>query len=115
MASLGVITAGQTATIANAEASVKLHALKEIDSKLAWKSGRLEFLGKPLHEVVAEVGRYTDLQIIIDDPDIQSLSFGGAFMIGDTDVLFRTLDSQYGISAVFSDDSNSVHLVQNRR
>lgn len=115
MSSLGVITAGQTAIIANSEASVQLHDLKEIDSKLAWKSGRLEFLGKPLKEVVAEVGRYTDLQITINDPEIESLSFGGAFMIGDTDLLFRTLDSQYGITAVFSEGEKSVHLVNNRQ
>lgn len=114
MASLGIITAGQTAKIEDSEAKVELHAVAEIDAKLSWKSGRLEFLGKPLDEVVSEVGRYTNLQIIIDDPEIQKLSFGGAFNVGETDVLFRTLDSQYGISAVFSQDNQTVRLVQNQ-
>jgi len=109
--SLGVITAGQTAKIASSEATVALHPVAEIETKLAWKSGRLEFLGKPLEDVINEVGRYTDLEIIIDDPAIEDLSFGGAFMVGDTDLLFRTLDSQYGISAVFSADKRSVHLI----
>jgi len=109
--SLGVITAGQTAKIASSKATVALHPVAEIETKLAWQSGRLEFLGKPLDDVIKEVGRYTDLKIIIDDPDLQSLSFGGAFMVGDTDLLFRTLDSQYGISAIFSEDHKSVHLV----
>ncbi len=113
IASLGIITAGQTAKIANSEAKVELHAVAEIDAKLAWKSGRLEFLGKPLDEVVSEVGRYTNLEIIIDDPEIKKLSFGGAFNVGETDVLFRTLDSQYGISAEFSDDKQTVRLVRN--
>jgi len=109
--SLGVITAGQTAKIASSKAVVALHPVAEIETKLAWKSGRLEFLGKPLEDVITEVGRYTDLEIIIDDPAIEDLSFGGAFMVGDTDLLFRTLESQYGISAVFSDNNKSVHLV----
>ena len=110
--SLGIITAGQTASIAESKAKVELYALAEIDTKLAWKSGRLEFLGKPLEHVVTEIGRYTDLQIIIDHPELQKLSFGGAFMVGDTDLLFRTLESQYGISAIFSEDKKSVRLIQ---
>ena len=109
--SLGVIRAGQTATISSSKATVALHPVAEIETKLAWKSGRLEFLGKPLEDVIKEVGRYTDLDIIINEPELQSLSFGGAFMVGDTDLLFRTLETQYGISAIFSDDNKSVHLV----
>ena len=109
--SLGVIRAGQTATISSSKATVALHPVAEIETKLAWKSGRLEFLGKPLEDVIKEVGRYTDLDIVIDEPELQSLSFGGAFMVGDTDLLFRTLESQYGISAIFSNDNKSVRLV----
>ena len=113
VASLGIITAGQAAQIKNSNVKVELYAVAEIDAKLAWQSGRLEFLGKPLDEVISEVGRYTDLTIIIDDPELKKLSFGGAFNAGQTNVLFRTLYSQYGISAIFSDDKQTVRLIRN--
>lgn len=105
VASLGVITAGQSAKIQDAKASVSLQSIEQIKAKHSWQDGNLTFVGEPLQYVVDEVGRYTDLTIIIDDPALASRAFGGVLKIGKTEQLFRVLKAQYGIEAISESDT----------
>ena len=110
VANLGVITAGQSAKIENAKASVALRSAEEINAKHSWQNGNLTFAGEQLEYVVSEVGRYTNLKIIIDDPVLKNRNFGGVLKIGKTEQLFRVLEAQYGIKAIPVGE-NTVRLV----
>lgn len=112
--SLGMVTAGQSARLNDQKTSIELVSDELIDLKLSWKEGLLKFRGESLEEVIAQVSRYTQLQIgIDDDPELRALRFGGVFKSGETDVLFRTLETQFGIVAKNQNDT-SVILVRNK-
>ena len=77
--------------------SIENLVIQEVDRRLAWRSGMLMFEGETLSKVVAEIGRYTPLEVVISDPSLKELEIGGYFRIGDTEVLLQTLASDFGI------------------
>lgn len=69
----------------------------QIEKLLSWRDGRLIFDNDPLQKVVAEINRYTPVKIVISDPDIRNLRFGGYFRAGDVSSILATLDENFGI------------------
>lgn len=49
----------------------------DLSEALAWRTGTLHFHNEPLSEVVAKVNRYSEKQILIEDPRVAALSFTG--------------------------------------
>ena len=92
------VSAGQVAVFSTARVeSIKTLDLPEVESKLAWRTGMLQFSGEPLESVIAEIGRYTSVQVVIADSSLRALKVGGYFRVGDTEILFDTLESDFGI------------------
>lgn len=94
---LAFIDKAQTVTVAPAKAGVAVvpkpqtlspQALKNAQS---WRRGMVMFSGEPLSEVIAEISRYSDLEIIITDPALKTLSMGGQFRVGETDAMLAVL------------------------
>ncbi len=77
--------------------------MRELQRKLAWREGLLDFSETPLDEVVREVGRHTNLEILVEDESLRSLKFNGLFRIGDTGPLFGALNTSFGIDARYVD------------
>jgi transmembrane sensor len=48
-----------------------------------WREGILEFEDESLSNIVADLGRYTDLQIIVSDPRVAQLRLGGQLNVRD--------------------------------
>ena len=84
-------------------------AQAELDQKLAWKKGALIFEGETLEQVLAEVSRYTQKEIVIIDPAIRALRIGGHFKVNDIDGLLHTLSQGFGIKVSYISDSK-IHL-----
>lgn len=78
---------------------------REIERELAWQDGLIEFSETPLHEVIAELGRYTTLTIEISDPELRDLKFGGLFRTDQLSVLFDTLEANFGIKLEYQNDT----------
>ncbi|MDC0068839.1 FecR domain-containing protein [Gammaproteobacteria bacterium] len=76
----------------------------EQQRSLAWQRGLAEFTDTPLAEVVSEVSRYTRLTINVEH-DIQNVKFGGIFPTGEPNLLFEALETSYGISVTYLDES----------
>ena len=109
---LTLLDAGQNARIDQRNNSID--QLETVDAsaimqKLAWHQGLLQFSGDPLQEVVAEISRYTDLNIVIVDPQIRNLRIGGFFKVGETDKMLEALETSFGIDAKRL-GNHSVHL-----
>lgn len=109
---LSLIDAGQNATFDQQNSS--LATLETVDApaivqKLAWHQGLLRFSGDPLQEVVVEISRYTDLNILILDPQIRNLRIGGFFKVGETDKMLEALETSFGID-VKRLGNHTVHL-----
>ena len=109
---LSLVTAGQNATMdqdTSSIDSIEVIDAPEIVQKLAWHQGLLRFSGDPLEDVVAEISRYTDLSIVILDPEIRDLRIGGFFKVGETEKMFQALETSFGIN-VKRQGNHSVHL-----
>lgn len=66
---------------------------------ISWTSGRLTFRGRALAEAAAEVNRYSDRKVVIDDPALATRQITGVFDAGDTDAFVAALTDLYGLRA----------------
>lgn len=106
---LGELEAGQVTTLVIAQESqaqstykldhIKTIAQDELERRGAWRSGLLIFTGNSLEEVVAEISRYTTLNIEIVDPELKKIRIGGQFSVdGSTSALFDALEANFGLT-----------------
>ncbi len=91
------LTAGQQVRFDQVIGSVQTLERAQLERELSWRDGMLIFDRQPLEQVVEEVSRYTPVKIIITDPVLRRLEFGGYFPTGDTEALLNTLESNFGI------------------
>jgi transmembrane sensor len=85
----------------------------EIARKLAWQAGMLDFRGDTLADVIAEASRYTETEIAIVDPEIESLHVTGYFRAGDIDTLLELIEANERV-AVRRINPRLVHLTASR-
>ena len=106
---LGELEAGQVTTFVmaqkpQAQSTYKLDQIKtiakdELERRGAWRSGLLIFTGNSLEDVVAEISRYTTLNIEIVDPELKKIRIGGQFSVdGSTNALFDALEANFGLT-----------------
>ena len=97
VASLGIIKAGHSAQIKNAQASIANVSSEAIDAELSWRVGRVDFTGEGLEQAIAEYTRYSDLNIIISDPQLKNIRVGGSFPTNEPDLFLKSLEFNFGI------------------
>ena len=115
---LGEISAGQGALLKVAEAvgvnddtqgvqRFELELVPDLTSSashlkknhpLAWRKGLIIFSGESLEQVIAEISRYTPVQIEIVNPELRHLEIGGQVEVGDTDSMFKALEVNFGLT-----------------
>ena len=88
---------GQAASFDSQVHTVRDLPDEELSRQLAWSQGLLVFDNKPLRDVIAEVGRYTDVKIEIIDSALADLKVGGRFRVGRLDALLEALDVGFGV------------------
>ena len=105
--SLGLLVAGQTVRFngpGDHLEAVQDLSVSEVVRSLSWREGLLTFSGETLAEVIDEVGRYTDTEVLIVDPAIRDMRIGGVFRTGETDALLDVLETSFGIRVSRTDD-----------
>lgn len=65
--------------------------------ELAWRQGALVFADEPLSHVVADVSRYTDVDIEIADPKLRDVRIAGYFQTGEVEPMLEALQTGFGI------------------
>ncbi len=88
---------------------LKVHKQSDIDQKLAWQRGSLIFNGESLQDAVSEISRYTSLQLLIIDPEINDIPIGGHFKTDDIEGLLAALATNFDIR-VDQVSPDQVHL-----
>ncbi|MBY8823810.1 FecR family protein [Sphingomonas colocasiae] len=68
----------------------------------AWRAGQVVFGDTPLGEAVAEMNRYADQPIAIDDPAVARLRISGAFRATDSAQFARAVSDIYGLALTSS-------------
>ena len=107
-----IIDAGQSAVLNEVVDTIEMVQNTSdpwLNKKLSWRNGLLKFSGDPLEDVVAEISRYTELNIVILDPQLRSLRVGGLFKVGETHKMFEVLEKGFGVHAQHINDK-TVHL-----
>jgi transmembrane sensor len=82
----------------------------EVERALAWQERRLEFEGTPLAEVVAEFNRYNRHKIVIADPQLETMRFGGTFRADGYEPFVRLLESGFGVTAEHTERETRLRL-----
>lgn len=105
--SLGMLRAGEVGSIVSevndsAQSIQTLQKLgqvtvNDVAKRVSWTEGVLIFAGEPLKDVVAEISRYTDVSIEFATPDIKNIRIGGNFPVGETDTMFSSLETNFGL------------------
>lgn len=74
----------------------------------SWATGRLIFEDTPVAQAIAEVNRYSDTPIVLDDPGIASTRVSGVFDAGDVDGFVAALQALYPLAEDRSRDGRVV-------
>lgn len=84
------LTAGQQLSIGN---DLRFAAVEQTDiaAATAWRQGLLVFRGRPLAEVLAEIGRYHEVRIRLPDPKLAELRVNGSFRTGQLDNMLNAV------------------------
>ncbi len=70
----------------------------EIAANLSWRTGNLIFRGEPLVDAMAEISRYNDITIELDDNDVlKNIRVAGMFRTGDIEGLLNVLEKSFNI------------------
>ena len=98
-ASISVLTAGQQADLTGAATATRQLSPAELARSMAWRDGTLYFENQPLGEIVDELGRYTPLQLIVDEK-LRRLPMGGTFPANPqgTEALLKMLEQGFGLT-----------------
>ena len=96
---IAALTVGESAVIEEEmiESVIRMSE-DDLDRKLLWRGGFLAFTGEPLSTVVADVSRYTDILIEIDDATLENMPIGEYFKVGEVEDMLESLEASFGVT-----------------
>ncbi len=97
--SLAALTVAESATFDDRLERREKMEPSALKRKLLWRDGFLAFSGESLADVVEEMGRYTDMEIIIDGSELAALPIAGSYEAGNLQGMFDSLERAFGIRA----------------
>lgn len=77
-------------------------------ANIAWQQGRLVFDGTQLQEAVAEIQRYRQAPIVIQDSKVARMRLSGEYDIHAIEALLKTLPLSLGIKASYQPDGKVI-------
>ncbi len=77
---------------------------------MRWRNGELAYDDTPLETVIADVNRYTSVQVVIRDPAVERLRFTGTVFVASVRDWLKALESEYPVTA--RDSGNGVITLQ---
>lgn len=95
------MTPGQRLQLPTPHARPTLRAVN-LQTARAWRTGQVVFGDTPLGEAVAEMNRYADRPIAINDPAVAQLRISGAFRATDSAQFARAVSDIYGLTLIAS-------------
>jgi transmembrane sensor len=86
-----LVSKGSVAVAGAAGVLIQDEALPEVEERLSWRQGFVVFHETLLSDAVAELNRYNDRKIIIEDSRIGSMRIGGHFRSNNAEGFVRLL------------------------
>ncbi|MEM9989098.1 MAG: FecR domain-containing protein [Pseudomonadota bacterium] len=104
------LDAGQATVFNRAKNSVSTIAAVEIEEAVDWRDGELFFNGETLEQVIAELQRYTEINIEIADDSLKQQQIVAYYKVGNLDRMFDALNVMSSIEIEkISDDHIRLH------
>jgi transmembrane sensor len=66
-----------------------------LDAVTAWQRGQVAFDNTPLGDAIAQINRYSAVQIIVEDPRAAAIPVGGVFRVGDSEDFAQAVAHTY--------------------
>jgi transmembrane sensor len=110
---LGVVDAGRSVLFNRTIEKSEQISDADLNRRLAWRQGVLIYAGEPLADVMADIGRYSNIEIELD-PRLNDRRIGGSFKISQIREVFTALESNFGIHSEWVSDKY-VRLSSTRR
>ncbi|WOH38721.1 FecR domain-containing protein [Thalassotalea fonticola] len=80
----------------------------QINEQLSWLDGQLVFKEERLENVIKEINRYLDTDILILSPKLKDIPISGRFQIGETEALLEAIEITFDIDVDMS--NNQIYL-----
>ncbi len=93
----------------NAARRIATLTRREIQQTLAWQHGLMTFQDKPLAEIVEELNRLNDLQLVLMDDTLAAMRFSGTIRSDNLDGFVRLLETSFGAEAA-ADATGDIQL-----
>jgi transmembrane sensor len=91
------VTKGQWVMLDQSSHQLEVLHPDDIEVQLSWRNGNLVFRGESLGEATAEISRYTTVEFIFLDEDLQKIRVAGLFRAGDIDGFLSSLNANFDI------------------
>lgn len=106
------IAKGEKVIAENNQAPKLTHIEAEnIKRDLSWLDGKLIFDNEKLVDVIDEINRYVDIEMVLKDPSLHDLRMSGRFDLGDSDALIEAIELSFNIKSQRV-DSNKILLTK---
>lgn len=99
---------GQTMTTQADKLVLQQLAKPALEHKLAWREDRIIFDGISLGEAVAQVNRYSQVPLLLQEQELMDLHVSGAFSTADVPVFVRSLEQGFGLHV---ERTNEAYLI----
>ena len=99
------VRAGEAAVVLPDRVSVRRLEPHQLEGRMAWTTGRLQFRGDSLGDAVAEFNRYNRRQLRLADASLAQLRVGGTFNATDPDSFAAALASTFGLQVAHDTDA----------
>jgi len=84
---------------------------ENIKRELSWLDGKLIFDNEKLFDVIEEINRYIDIEIVVKDPSLHDIRISGRFDLGDSEALIEAIELSFNIKSQRL-DSNKILLTK---
>jgi transmembrane sensor len=99
------IHAGEAAVVLPDRMSVRRLEPHQVEGRMAWTTGRLQFRGDSLGDAVDEFNRYNRRHLRLADASLAQLRVGGTFNATDPDSFAAALASAFGLQVAHDTDA----------
>jgi len=99
------VHAGEAAVVLPDRMSVRRLEAQQLESRMAWTTGRLQFRGDSLGDAVDEFNRYNRRHLRLADPTLAQLRVGGTFNATDPESFAAALASTFNLQVAHDTDA----------
>jgi transmembrane sensor len=105
------VYAGSRATVLpGGRLAIETLGAKQISEGLAWRSGHVFFRHQTLGAIASEFKRYSNIQIVIDDPAVASKTVTGMFVATDPVAFSHAVAASLNLNV--EDRGNEIHITR---